>query len=319
MEVRKLKTNVIFIINEYAGHGRAKKIWASWKGQISFPYTFFITEYTGHATEIARKCAVQSKEELLIIAIGGDGTVHEIISGIKQYKHIRVGVISAGSGNDFGRTFSAFQNLEQLQEYVVKCESYEPMDLGTLSTGLQTYEFVNNAGFGFDAQVVYMANHSKWKKGLNSFGIGKLTYILYVIKELLTFKTFSFSLHSEEGTVKYENVWFFVVCNQPYFGGGMEISPKSLPNDQLIEMTVVNNLSRWKLLFIFGTVFFGKHTKYKEVKQFQAENFNITMHDRVYGHVDGEFSCITEQEKFYTFSVLSKVWNLAKPKNKRSL
>ena len=54
------------------------------------------------------------------------------------------------------------------------------------------------------------------KKGLNSFGIDKLTYILYVIKELLIFKTFSFSLHSEEGTVKYENVWFFVVCNQPY-------------------------------------------------------------------------------------------------------
>ena len=75
------------------------------KDKFDFPYTFFITEYTGHATEIARKCAVQSKEELLIIAIGGDGTVHEIISGIKQYEHIRVGVISAGSGNDFGRTF----------------------------------------------------------------------------------------------------------------------------------------------------------------------------------------------------------------------
>ena len=77
-------------------------------------------------------------------------------------------------------------------------------------------------------------------------------------------------------------------------------------------MTVVNNLSRWKLLFIFGTVFFGKHTKYKEVKQFQAENFNITMHDSVYGHVDGEFSCITSKRNSIAFSVLSEeVWNLA--------
>ncbi|WP_111437615.1 hypothetical protein [Psychrobacillus insolitus] len=67
---------------------------------------------------------------------------------------------------------------------------------------------------------------------MNSFGIDKRTYIFYVIKELLTFQTFSFSLHSEEGTVKYENVWFFVVCNKPYFGGGMEISPKAKPKNK---------------------------------------------------------------------------------------
>ena len=61
----------------------------------------------------------------------------------------------------------------------------------------------------------------------------------------------------------------------------MKISPDSIPNDQLLEMTVVNKLSRWKLLFIFGTVFFGKHTKFKEVKQFQASDFNMVIHDEV--------------------------------------
>lgn len=305
---------VVFILNEHAGNGRSKKVWDTWKDKVTFPYTFFVTEYSGHATEITRQCAKENQEPLLIVAIGGDGTVHEIISGATGYEHVRVGVISAGSGNDFGRTFSVFQSIEQIEAY-----TYEKYDLGKLANERSTYNFVNNAGFGFDAKVVYSSNNSKWKKWLNAFGLGKITYILYVVKELLVFQTFSFSLLTKEDTLKFDDVWFIVVCNQAYFGGGMKISPSSIPDDQLIEMTVVHKLARWKLLFIFGTVFFGKHTKYKEVKQLQAKDFTIRMHEKVYGHVDGEFSCVTEQEQCFSFSVQPKAWNLAKPlRSKRS-
>ncbi|MEI4769228.1 diacylglycerol kinase family protein [Psychrobacillus sp. FJAT-51614] len=307
---------VVFILNEHAGRGRAKKIWASWKEKIDFPYTCYVTEYRGHATNIARECAQYREGDLLIIAIGGDGTVHEIISGITNYDHVRVGVISAGSGNDFGRTFSVFKTVEQLQMYARNLYTYEKLDFGLLTTKENKFGFVNNAGFGFDAKVGHSVNNSSWKKWLNVLGLGKIAYILFVVKELLTFTRFSFTLHTGKDTLKFDDVWFFVVCNQPFFGGGMKISPQSRPNDQLIEMTVVSKLAKWKLLFIFGTVFFGKHTKYKEVKQFQASNFTIMMHDQVYGHVDGEFSCLTEPDHRYSFSVQSKAWNLAKPISK---
>ncbi|ALC84672.1 hypothetical protein AM499_01750 [Bacillus sp. FJAT-22090] len=305
--------NVVFIVNEHAGRGRAKKIWASWKEKIDFPYTSYVTEYRGHATNIARDCALYNEEDLLIVAIGGDGTVHEIISGVTHYNHVRVGVISAGSGNDFGRTFSVFKTVEQLRNYAKNYYTYEKLDFGILSSKEKDFGFVNNAGFGFDAKVVYSVNNSSWKKWLNVLGLGKIAYILYLVKELITFTRFSFTLHTEKDELKFDDVWFLVVCNQPFFGGGMKISPSSQPNDQLIEMTIVNKLAKWKLLFIFGTVFFGKHTKFKEVKQFQAKNFKITMHDQVFGHVDGEFSCLTDHNHRYTFSVQSKAWNLAKP------
>lgn len=318
MIMRKDMIDVIFIVNQHAGHGRAKKIWASWKGNLSFPYTYFMTEYAGHATELAKQLAESRKDRLLLVAVGGDGTVHEIISGVIGYDHVRVGVISAGSGNDFVRTFSVFQSVDQISEYVNGLSPYEQMDIGKLTTYKKSYEFVNNAGFGFDGKVGFMVNNSRKKKWLKLVGLGKLTYILYTIKELLTFNRFSVSLHSEEDTIRFDDVWFMAVCNQPYFGGGMKISPGSIPTDELIEMTIVSKLARWKLLFIFGTVFFGKHTNYKEVKQFQAKEFTITMHDNVYGHVDGEFSCITEEDQSYTFSVKSKAWNLAKLLSKGS-
>lgn len=310
-------SKVVFIVNEHAGNGRGKKVWLKWKKNISFPYTYFKTERNGHATEIARNCATTSEDELLIVAVGGDGTIHEIVVGITEYPHVRLGVISAGSGNDFGRAFSVFQTVEQLDQYVHSTYHFEKIDIGLLTTEEANYPIVNNAGFGFDAKVAYSVNRSKWKKRLNTVGLGKLIYLLFVIKELITFSRFSFSLHSKEKKVMYNNVWFIVVCNQPYFGGGMKISPDSNPQDNLLEMTVVYNLARWKLLFIFGTVFFGKHTKYKEVVQFQASDYTIIMHDEVFGHVDGEFSCLTEKNQSYTFTVRSNAWNLARQTGKR--
>ncbi|MFJ8066123.1 diacylglycerol/lipid kinase family protein [Psychrobacillus sp. NPDC096426] len=308
--------NVVFIVNEHAGNGRGKKVWMKWKKLITFPYMYVTTKRSGHAVEIAKSYAASTKDDFLIVAVGGDGTVHEVILGVTGYKHVRVGVISAGSGNDFGRTFSVFQTIEQLHHYVHNNKGSVKMDLALLTNGQDQYSFVNNAGFGFDAKVAYSVNNSKWKRRLNILGLGKFTYILYLIKELFTFQRFSFTLHKEDEMVMYDDVWFVVVCNQPYFGGGMKISPASKPDDQLIEMTVVYKIARWKLLFIFGTVFFGKHTKYKEVIQFQAKDYAMTMHNKVYGHADGEFSCITEENHSYSFSVIPKAWNLAKQTEK---
>ncbi|WP_313891530.1 diacylglycerol kinase family lipid kinase [Psychrobacillus sp.] len=309
---------VVFIINKHAGNGRGNKIWEAWKVHISFPYDFHVTERQAHATELAKRCAESSKEPLLIVAVGGDGTVHEIISGVIGYDHVRVGVISAGSGNDFGRTFSVFKTVEQLHQYVESSFLLEQMDVGFLHDKQNEYPFINNAGYGFDAKVAYSSNHSKWKKRLNTYGLGKLTYILYLVKELFIFRRFSFSIQTGNTVENFQNVWFLSVCNQPFFGGGMKISPSSKPNDQLIEMTVVSNLARWKLLLVFGTVFMGKHTKFKEVRQFQAEHFTIKMNDQVYGHVDGEFSCITNVDQSYLFTVKPTAWNLAKQQEKRS-
>jgi len=302
-------SNIVFIVNEYAGNGLGKKVWRKWKKTIDFPHTVFVTERENHATEIAKICA-ESMEDLLIVGVGGDGTIHEIIVGIVGFEHVRVGIISAGSGNDFGRTYSTIHTLNDLKKFI-DSNSHSKMDIGVVHTSKKDYRFVNSAGFGFDAKVVYLANYSSWKSRLNLFRLGKLSYILFLIKELLTFKTFSFTLHYKEEVTRFDDVWFFVICNQPYFGGGMKISPASIPNDQLLEMTVVNKLSRWKLLFIFGTVFFGKHTNFKEVKQFQASAFNMVIHDEVYGHVDGEFSCITDIDTAYSCSVVENAWNLA--------
>ena len=171
---------------------------------------------------------------------------------------------------------------------------------------------MNNSGIGFDATVAITANESKVKKVFNQVGLGKLCYVYYLIKCLFTFKPFQLVVHHDDDQKTYENVWFVTASNQPYFGGGMKISPSSKTDDGLMELTVVHNLNKYKLLFVFITVFFGKHTRFKEIEQLTSSSFTIHMDDNYPMHADGEKLSIETKNGPIKFSASEKFWRLAK-------
>ncbi|MET1013448.1 MAG: diacylglycerol kinase family protein [Paenisporosarcina sp.] len=293
--------NVTFIINPLAGNGKAERKWHVFKEGLDFPYEFFMTKAPKDATAIA-KTVSRSNNKQLIIAFGGDGTVHEVIEGLMDSEPTIIGVVGAGSGNDFGRGYVSFRTPSEINAYVSSEHHFQKMDIGLIKTNHEPSYFVNNAGLGFDAFVAFKVNKSPFKKWLNQFGLGKLTYTYFVIYTLLTFKRFRLSISSNSNQKEFQNVWFATVSNQPYFGGGMKISPSSNPTDGLLELTVVHDLSRMKLLVVFATVFFGKHTKFKEVHQIQASTFSLSTDSSVYRHTDGEFAGLTEafiQDEFH--------------------
>ncbi len=307
--------NVTFILNETAGNGKAEKVWNAWHPHFNFPFTLKKTEYSSHAKEISMLIAEQTTEEQLIIVVGGDGTVHEVISGIIGKEQVRLGVISGGSGNDFGRAFSVFKTPLQLNQYISQL-AYKYFDIGEFKAGNTNFSFVNSAGFGYDASISVEVNKSPWKKTLNTFGLGKLVYVVFLIKELFTFQTFSTTLRMGKDKVKFDNVWFVTISNQPYYGGGMKISPGSIPDDQLLEITLVHDLPKWKLLLVFGTVFLGAHTKFKEVRQYQAGEFQLEFNQSIKGHVDGEYACMVDPFKNVHFSFIPHAWKNAIPQKK---
>lgn len=303
---------VTFIINPLAGNGKAERKWQTFKEGLDFPYEFFLTRAAKDATAIATDISKDNKKYHLIIAFGGDGTVHEVIEGLLDSDFSIVGVVGAGSGNDFGRGYVAFKTPVEINEYVRSENNYEMMDIGIIQTVHQPYYFVNNAGVGFDAFVAFKVNQSPFKKWLNQFGLGKLTYTYFLINTLLTFKRFNLSISTISDQLKFENVWFATVSNQPYFGGGMKISPESNPSDGLLELTVVHDLSRLKLLVVFATVFFGKHTNFKEVYQIQSPSFILSTDTSVYRHTDGEFAGLTDPFVKDEFNVQEGKWRLVK-------
>lgn len=304
--------NLLFIVNSKAGYGTGQLKWKKIERKLSVPYEVIETEYQGHATEIVKQYAADSKRPILVVAVGGDGTIHEVIQGSIGYSHIIIGAVAAGSGNDFGRGFERFKNVEEIEQFLQHTIANIPMDIGALDYAGKKQYFMNNAGFGFDAAIAKLANTSKTKNYLNKIRLGKLSYVYYLIKTLFTFERFSLTLIHNGKKQIFQDVWLIVVSNQPYFGGGMRISPKSIPNDGKIELTIVNEVSRLKLLILFMTVFFGKHTKLKSVKQFIATDFNIIIDADVIAHTDGEYAGESTKDNIIHFKVKSEAWRLAR-------
>src|SRR4051794_32575437 len=110
---------VHFIINPYAGNGRGEKRWQQFKQQLTTSYTIHWTQYSGHTRLIANEIAQNATAEnpVCMIAVGGDGTIHEVLNGAVHCEHVYIGAIAAGSGNDFARGYETFKNGEQLEQF----------------------------------------------------------------------------------------------------------------------------------------------------------------------------------------------------------
>lgn len=309
---------LFFIINEHAGNGKGKKIWKKFKKELKTPFSYYKTNKNGHAITLARELANTSQpsgQKILVIAIGGDGTIHEVVNGVIGYDHVYVGAIGAGSGNDFSRGYFTFQSAQQVNEFLSNEQPFEKFDSGLLNwVNDKQVHFVNNSGIGFDAFVAEQANQSTIKKRLNKIGLGKFCYVYFVLLGLFTFKLFSITVEQNGVRRKYEKVWFATISNQPYFGGGMKISPKSDPKDGRLELTIVYDLSRIKLLFMFITVFFGSHTRLREVVQENSDQFTLYINDELPCHTDGEIIGTTKKGSRIQYIVRQKSWSAVKRK-----
>jgi diacylglycerol kinase (ATP) len=307
---------IYFIINPKARNGYCLTVWKKVETKLiddKIPYLAFFTEYHGHAIKLAAQIAARNHEEKVIIAVGGDGTMHEVVNGIVEYNDITLGFVPGGSGNDFSRGFHIPADPEEALKVILRLikEEATVIDIGkvTMKNESQHY-FINNMGAGFDALISFEVNHSKVKAWLNKLSLGRLVYVYFLLKKLFSYKCSTIDLSIDGRRHILEQTWFVTVSNQPYYGGGMMIAPKALPDDGLLDITVVHRLSKLKLLLVFISVFWGKHVHFKEVKTFKGRRISIQSSSSLYVHADGEdigFTPLNIQVQTKTLNVLTRV------------
>lgn len=285
---------IYFIINPKARNGYCLKIWERVEIQLKkeqVSYLALFTEYPGHANILANQIAKKNLEQKIIIGVGGDGTLHEVINGIVKEKNITIGFIPGGSGNDFSRGFRIPADPVEALKVILRLMRREGalVDIGEITLEDQTnHYFINNMGAGFDAVISYEVNQSKMKALLNKLSLGRLVYVYFLLKKLFTYKTSTIDLSIDGRRHIFEQTWFVTVSNQPFYGGGMKIAPGAVPDDGLFDITVVHQLSRWKLLLVFISVFWGKHIHFKEVKTYKGRVVSIQSRAPLFVHADGE-------------------------------
>lgn len=285
-----------FIINPQAKSGSSMKIWDEIRKELelrSIQFKSLFTEHRGHATMLAQSIGrKQGGEEAIIIVVGGDGTFHEVLNGVAGNSHVRLGFVPAGSGNDFRRGFRIPKNPISAFRYAIE-RIMEPPALVDTGKMVDCHEkethFVNSIGAGFDALISKEANESRLKKRLNKISLGNLVYAYLVLKRVSSFRRTKVTVVVDGVPHHFEDTLFVCVSNQPYYGGGMRISPKASVIDGMLNITVVHQLSGIKFLFFFITVFWGGHLRFKEVKNLIGTEISIETEEPFPVHADGEY------------------------------
>ncbi len=223
-----------------------------------------------------------------IIVIGGDGTYNEIVQEVYsselELAEFQFVFIPAGTGNDWHRTmFPNGFNLEYLDK-IQDDHYYTVQDLGVV-----TYEhdkvvnkscFINVAGTGFDVYVEqnYLSKAQKF---------GSLSYFLATIKGLLTYKNTQLHISISNKIIKSECFMVVVGIGQ-FFGGGMKVLPGALPNDGLLDVTIVKNMSKLSLFRTLPLIYSGKFIGLPKIENIRCNSLEISCPNETYFHVDGE-------------------------------
>ncbi len=234
---------------------------------------YVFTEAPMHASEIARLAA---KEGIpLVVAVGGDGTVHEVANGLAG-TGTALGVIPAGKGNDFARSLGIPLSPARAAE-LISTGFLRVIDLGMVGGRY----FLNVSGVGFDAEVAQEVNSSGRKLG------GPLTYILGVLKMLRRYDPVPVEIVLD-GVVVRERILVVAIGNTPYYAAGMKMVPHARPDDGKFGICVAGNLTKAETLAMLPLVYSGRHISHNKVSTYSAARVELRSDIALAIQADGE-------------------------------
>lgn len=288
--MQNLNDTLYFIVNPMAGNEESLKIWKKAEEILNskaVPHEVFFTEEKGHALRLTKEILSGTNLETRMIAVGGDGTVNEMINGAIGFPHAIIGSLAAGSGNDYVRGIQKTESVEEALS-LFQDNAFSAVDIGQFETNGKVGYFINSLGMGIDAEISAEADRSLLKKWFNFVKAGKLIYLFIFIKKIFSYQPSCMELIIDGNRHLLKKVWFIVIANQPYFGGGMKISPMSKLDDGRLNVIVVHDITMLKLLTVFITVLWGGHLNIKNVDSFSGERIKMKNHGSVKIQSDGE-------------------------------
>lgn len=225
------------------------------------------------ATQIAKALTENGEQE--IIAVGGDGTLHEVLNGIADPTACRLGLVPAGTGNDFAEHIGLPLEPEKAMDIILKGET-KPTDYLEVS-GIRC---MNVAGLGIDVDVLERCRKGKLK--------GKIKYLMSLIQSLFSFKGYDVELDID-GNVQTRNVLIAAACNGSQFGGGIRICPTADSGDGKIEAVVVDSLGGpIKIIQAFIQLMKGKILEYAATTHVLCDRLHCTPKLPCTVQLDGE-------------------------------
>jgi diacylglycerol kinase (ATP) len=255
---------LILAINPRSGRGQARK-----KALIAKKYFdalgIRVSLVEGHSLDDFRQQFIEQLDREIItgvVALGGDGFIHEIIQHVVP-RHIPLGVIPCGTGNDFARSIGVYRLSLTEQMNLITQSDISAIDLGRVD---QRW-FAAILSSGFDALVNERANQMQWPRG-------RMRYNIAMIEKIIALKAHSYRIRLDHDVLDVEAT-LVTVANGPSYGGGMNICPDAKLNDGLFDVMVLGKVSRAELLRVFPKVYSGRHVGHPAVSFYRCKEIEI--------------------------------------------
>lgn len=264
------------ICNPTAGNGRGRtigvQIEAALKGK-KLPCRMLLTKAPGHATLLARQACAQGADTVL--SIGGDGTALEVARGMLNAESA-LGIVPAGTGNDFVKTLGVPKHPEQALEFILSHPARKT-DVGEINGRM----FLNEIGTGFDVSVL------DWAARAKRYCHGLLPYLYGVLQTLFRFRSVPITYSLDGGKSVTRDAFVVGVANGGMIGGGIPIAPEAKADDGLLEVVVVDKIQSRHLISRLIGLMQGKILTFPETHYCRASSVSFsTPNMRV--NIDGE-------------------------------
>jgi len=281
-----------FIINPNAGSRKGIRDWPKISKLIresGIPYETVLTTHRGHAIELTMDCIKQGYRRIAVV--GGDGTLNEVLNGVylqqeTDIKEILIGMIPVGTGNDWCRSFNIPFDYSKAVD-VLKHEKTFEQDVGKVThyhhDRLETRYFMNVAGMGYDALVAKKTNILK-EKGRG----GPLTYLYFVFASLFQYNFMEGVIEVDGDSVFKGEIFSMNVGICKYNGGGMMQVPFAVPDDGLLDVTLIKKAPKYIVIQHARKLYDGSLVNLPMVKTFRGKQIRIRSTGRIYLETDGE-------------------------------
>ena len=256
----------------------------------SIPFTeknFFFTEYPNHAFELAKIEAL--KKTTVVVAVGGDGTLNEVINGLlhKGYTETIFGYFPLGTANDFSKTAGLVNSINDFIEALNKI-NIKKINVGQVLCKNDIFEtqkyFINIADTGLGGFIAKKLIADK-----KTFG-GWFAYLKHTLLGFLFFKKKKVNI--QLGNFSYNGkLLSVVVCNGKVFGNGLIVSPKALLSDGFFRITLFGDVSVWDYLKNLPKLKKGNEISHPNILYYKCKSVSISSQENsLETETDGEYA-----------------------------
>jgi diacylglycerol kinase (ATP) len=273
---------VTLIVNPKAGNGGAPRIARRAAHILRETGLETRIRHTGgpdHASELAAECSAEAD---LIAGVGGDGTLSELVNGLRE-SHTPCTMIPCGTGNDFSRFVGIPDTPDQAARRIAE-GGIRPADAGLVKQSDRL--FVNTIGVGFDAAVARRINQRR------RISRGLAAYLPAIFAEIVRSKPLDARI-SVDGR-EIEGQWLLIaVANGHAYGAGFQIAPKAVVDDGLLDVVLVGHTSRLDILRSLNLARHGRHESHPKVTMLQGSSVRIETPGPQPALLDGDIRCET--------------------------